>query len=100
MFIQQAFNGMVAIMMAKFILNDAPHALYGKGGREVTPSDLYSKIAGSLVKSEQLIEEAWADGSMSRVIEFHGFKLERDVERQIVFLQSFLNAMRRGQLGQ
>lgn len=61
----------------------------------ITPSDLYSKIVSSFIKSEQLIEEAWAENKMSQVIEFHGEKLVHDVERQLAFLEAFLTVIRR-----
>lgn len=69
-----------------------------KGFLLETPADLYSKIVASFIKSEQLIEEAWADSSMTKVLEFYEEKLVYDVERQIAFLQSFRRAIHK-QLG-
>ncbi len=62
--IQQAFSGMMRIMMAKFMFNDVPHAagMYNNPKRYVPPEEKYRVVRrtrrGSLVTVERVGNKA------------------------------------------
>ena len=68
--IQQAVNGMITLLFAKFMLNDVPHAFYSRYEEPPTPAQIryITNLCIRLGISEPLEEQVHTKGEAGRLI--------------------------------